>query len=191
MESKKVTKPSIKIINDIIGGQESLLALEKLREICKEVKSPVKYTVNDTASRLIGCKPCRVSTFSKDSRGRAQKSVKLALKGKTATTRVDFRPWHLAYAYVGVDKETKNDVWRTIPEGLEWSHRCIEENCIEVTHGLWETSEQNKDRWSCRNAAQVIVDGSVHMLCRHQPPCLNPKVIETGSADHAVHLPIA
>ena len=191
MESKKVPKSSIKIINDIIGGQESTLARHKLKEICIEVKSPAKYTVNDTASRLIGCKPCRVSTFSKDGRGRAQKSVKLALNGKTETTRVDFRPWHLAFAYVGVDKETGSDVWRTIPEDREWSHRCIEENCIEVTHGLWETSAQNKDRWSCRNAAQVIVDGNVHMLCRHQPPCLNPKVSEKGSADHAVNLPIA
>jgi len=174
---------SIAVINDIIDGKESAAALAKLKEACLEVKSSTKYKLSDRASRLIGCKPCRVSLYSRDGRGRAQKAVQLPLHGKASTTRVNFRPWHLAYAYAGV--EDNMDRWRKIPADREWSHRCTEENCIETSHGVWETSAENKSRWSCRNCAQVIVDGKVHMLCTHEPPCLNPK-----DAGECVVLPI-
>jgi hypothetical protein len=170
---------SIAVINRIIAGEESPAALAKLKQACIEVKSASKYQVDDHVSRLIGCKPCRVSLLSQDGRSRAQKAVQIPLKGNPKTTRVNFRPWHLAYAYAG--NEGGTDVWRSIPLEREWSHRCTAENCIEVSHGVWETSAENKSRWSCRNCAQVIINGAVHMLCTHQPPCLNPKVVANES----------
>lgn len=120
--------------------------------------------------------PCKISTLSQDSRGRAQKMVRFP-----DGTRTNFRPWHVAWIHA---KQMP------IPVGLRYSHRCNAENCIEPTHGRWETDAYNKSRWSCRTASHVLVprppaEGGYrcYRTCTHSPCCLVPKIC-FAEADH-------
>jgi len=128
----------------------------------------------DTRPTLFGYRPCLVTSLSLDGRGRAQRAMR-ALGHK-----YNFRPWHITWI-VGQRS--------VAPLNLEYSHRCHNENCVESTHGLWETDGQNKSRWSCRTCSHVILpDDRVVVLCSHEPCCLRPLRIATWEDPRIVML---
>jgi len=114
-------------------------------------------------------KPCKISTYSKDGRGRAQMQLRKIAGGG------HYRPWHIAWM------AAKNT---SIPSGaltgkVEYSHRCHNENCVEPTHGIWESSRKNKSRWKCTKAAFVVLPNSTSIrLCKHSKCCLTVKHIQ-------------
>jgi len=139
----------------------------KLASIAAAVNAAEAVEV-DARVTLLGdaFKPCRLSRLSRDSRGRAQKMVRFG------DARVNFRPWHVAWIHA---KQAP------IPAGLQYSHRCNNENCIEPSHGRWETDAYNKARWSCRTVSHVLVPTAAggytcYRTCPHLPCCLVPKV---------------
>eukprot|EP00300_Choanocystis_sp_HF-7_P005872 c1432_g1_i1.p1 GENE.c1432_g1_i1~~c1432_g1_i1.p1 ORF type:complete len:166 (+),score=12.58 c1432_g1_i1:52-549(+) len=158
---------SIELINTLLRGSE-----EEQRLLARTVLAVNEHVnvIVDGPPTLLGELPCRVSTLSVDGRGRAQKQVRMR------ATRVNFRPWHLAWA----------GMFGEIPVGLQYSHRCPEENCIEPSHGVWESDHDNKDRWSCRLASHVLVDGKVHRLCKHKPVCFNGVRLQEGDDGYDV-----
>ena len=150
----------------------------KLASIAAAVNAPGAYEIVPGPAPL-GFAPCKISLLSRDSRGRAQKMVRFG-----ETSRVNFRPWHVAWIH---------RVRIPIPAGLQYSHRCNNENCIEPTHGRWETDEYNKARWSCRAASHVLTPGEAGIVCYrtcpHSPCCLVPKVVGAPTAVPVVEDP--
>jgi hypothetical protein len=107
---------------------------------------------------------CLSCNSSKDSRGRCQKMIRVYGK------RYNFRPWHMIWIAVNEGPS---------PLGLQYSHRCHNENCINPGHGIWETDQQNKDRNRCQNSSHIILpDDTIILTCPHVPPCLTPTHIK-------------
>jgi len=115
----------------------------------------------------LGYKPCQLSTLSVDGRGRCQRSMRV--NGK----KINFRPWHITWIAENGLAPANGD--------LEYSHRCHHENCVEPSHGLWEDSTMNKNRWSCRTCSHVLLpNGKCLKVCPHDPSnCINPMVISS------------
>jgi hypothetical protein len=107
--------------------------------------------------------PCLICTLSLDGRGRCQRSIRVESKKK-----INFRPWHITWIAAN----------GPAPVGLQYSHRCHHENCVEPTHGVWEKDVENKSRNTCKNCSHVFLpDQSTKAirLCFHSPCCLTSK----------------
>lgn len=136
------------------------------REQIEEAAGSLRMKAEESKSNqpeLLGEQPCRISTCSVDGRGRAQRSIRVD------GTKRNFRPWHIVW----IDK------YGEAPSGLQYSHRCHEENCIEPTHGVWESDPLNKARWACGRCSHLILpDGTSVRICDHSPHCLRPFVVK-------------
>lgn len=156
----------MKLLNQLLERDRA-----RLLDIAAAVNDPGAWTSPAGGPELIGRKPCKISMLSQDSRHRAQKQIRFA------GARVNFRPWHIAWIA---------RYQQPIPLGLQYSHRCHNENCIEPTHGRWEDDQTNKSRNGCKTASHVLVDGCTHRLCRHSRCCLVPRVLGPGIAGYRV-----
>ena len=162
-----------------------MLEAEVARSSDKRVKSNKEQLLNaakDILYKATACEsvtalkvsPCLLSTASVDGRGRAQRAMRV--NGR----RFNFRPWHITWI-------AENGA---APEQLQYSHRCHNENCVEPSHGLWETDLENKARWSCRVCSHLILPNKKCLaLCTHKPCCYRPKVVETWADECIVKLP--
>jgi len=71
---------------------------------------------------------------------------------------------------------------------LKYSHRCMNPECTEPTHGEWVPSIVDVRRKQCRSAAYVVTDpvlseSYIHKLCPCNPPCLTIKVLGQHTRD--------
>lgn len=116
----------------------------------------------------IGAIPCRVSVNSKDGRGRCQRAMYWEPQKKS-----NFRPWHITWIAT----------YGLAPVGLQYSHRCHEENCCEPTHGIWEDDVTNKSRNKCQTCSHVVLpSGQIVLCCLHVPACLRPIILQAGDS---------
>lgn len=126
-------------------------------------------TENDINDQVFGLGPCLVSTLSLDGRRRAQRSMRVP-EFTDGREKVNFRPWHITWIRAN----------GPAPLGKQYIHRCHVENCVQHTHGVWETDELNKARWSCRVCSHLILpDNRTVRICPHEPCCIRPLKIDS------------
>lgn len=178
-ESKRRKLDLLDVLNNMYLDQDE--AKDGKRKTRKQQLLDNAASILQSANTLerviaLGYAPCKVTTLSLDGRGRAQRSMRID------AGKVNFRPWHITWiASKGV-----------APLGLQYSHRCHEENCCEPTHGLWESDAQNKGRWSCRECSHLVLpDGRCVVVCPHEPCCLRPLVLKDWSDKRFVTLPLS
>lgn len=141
---------------------------EKRDQLSRNAISIIKACEVDSTVAILGVSPCLITTLSLDSRGRAQRSMRVP--HFTGQEKTNFRPWHITW----IDK---NGV---APVELQYSHRCHNENCCEESHGLWETDQNNKFRWSCRLCSHLLLpNGRIFKICPHEPCCLKPLIVDS------------
>jgi len=135
-----------------------------------------KAVIADLDLTVLGHVRCRITTLSVDSRGSAQRDIRHPSNWKKKS---HFRPWHVVW--ISHHKQSA-------PLGLQYSHRCNQQNCVEPTHGVWEEDQRNKDRWSCREVSHLIltfadltIPRKVIRICPHTPCCLVPLFIPEDS----------
>lgn len=149
------------------------------QQIEDNAKSILKNcTILDTdmnqARYIIKHRRCKVSNLSLDTRGRAQRKMRL---GPDDTNRRNFRPWHITW----MAKYGSNI---PIDQGpIEYIHRCHENNCCEPKHGYWGTSAQNKATNDCRTASHIVLqlengEYRIKKICPHKPSCSRPVIIK-------------
>ena len=149
---------ALEILNRSVGDQAGF------QKVCDAAASLTREAIKETSPLLHPFFEdegiCLICTSSLDSSGRAQRSMRLFLMKR------NFRPWHITWiAHFNTEA----------PEGLQYSHRCHNGNCINPRHGFWETDQANKDRNSCRSGSHVILpDDKIILLCPHEPTCLTP-----------------
>jgi hypothetical protein len=116
---------------------------------------------------ILGSSCCMNSTQSLDGRGRPQKDIRVG------DQKLRVRPWHLTYLLYNGSLP--------LAPGLQYSHRCHNELCVNDSHGVWETDIQNKNRNMCQSASHVIIKPLKMLitLCKHEPCCLVPIVIRS------------
>jgi hypothetical protein len=123
----------------------------------------------------LGLLPCLLSTNSVDTRGRAQTTKR---EGKV---KHSFRPWHITW----MAEHGK------APEDKQYSHRCHNENCVQPSHGRWETDQENKSRNACKSCSHVVLpDTKCILLCPHKPCCLTPRLVPTWDDKSFVNTPL-
>jgi homing endonuclease-like protein len=77
------------------------------------------------------------------------------------------------------------------PIGLQYSHRCHNENCINPNHGIWESDQNNKSRNRCANSSHVILPNhDIILTCPHKPPCLTPTHIRDADDSRIIKFDI-
>jgi len=119
---------------------------------------------NEWLMASIGQLPCKPANCSKDGKGQYQYTFRVPHLADIRPQGLRMRPWHITW--VGT--------YGMAPIGLTYSHRCPIHNCVEPSHGVWETDVANKSRNYCKTAAQVgLPDGTLVTVCPHVPCCLN------------------
>lgn len=131
----------------------------------------IPTTEMNQARYIIKHRRCKVSTLSLDTRGRAQRKMRLGPK-----ERRNFRPWHITW----MAKYGSNIPLDQGP--IEYIHRCHENNCCEPKHGYWGTSAQNKATNDCRTASHIVLqlengEYRVKKICPHKPSCSRPVIV--------------
>ena len=121
----------------------------------------------------LGLKPCLLSRNSRDGSGRPQFSMRVrpglveGFGGKEG--KANFRPHHVAW----MDGTPEGRPLPLDDRRLQYSHRCHNGDCVEESHGVWETDRENKSRNYCQNGSHVFLpDGHVIVICPHSLPCL-------------------
>lgn len=160
----------VEVLNDLSGAAEKVGTQRKCGadQLADNAASILEKCIDgDGVSRaVIGSRPCRVATLSKDGRGRCQRAMRV--DGK----KFNFRPTHIVWIAAN----------GPAPTGKQYSHRCHEENCCEPTHGVWETDAENKSRNACRTCSHVVLSGGrILVVCPHEPACLVPVVEGSGA----------
>lgn len=153
---------------------------DKKEQLHRNAQSIKENTRRDGLAALLGHAPCLICELSLDGRGRAQRAIRVP--EYTNKDKTNFRPWHVVWINENGHAPTA--------EGIQYSHRCNQENCVEPTHGVWESDILNKNRWSCRTCSHVILpDERVIRICTHTPCCIVPKrVTDNDFVD--VHTPV-
>jgi hypothetical protein len=167
MEKEK--RNLIKVLNEMFedelkkGDKRTKSGKDQLNDNANTILT--NCVVKKDGPELIGKKPCLISTASLDGRGRGQRKIRVD------KSPINFRPWHVTWI----------SQFGLAPTGLQYSHRCHTINCVEPSHGLWETDGKNKERSKCRSHL-ILQDGRIFLLCDHNPCCYNPlRIIENDS----------
>lgn len=170
--TKRAKQDLIKVLNKMYEQK-----LEQMRSNAESIIRGAQAVDDDRV--LLGHRPCLITSQSLDGRGRAQRSIRVPTL--TGQEKTGFRPWHVVWISAN----------GPAPEHLQYSHRCNEENCVESAHGVWESDEANKARWSCRVCSHLILpDGRIIQLCPHQPCCLVPLRIQSWDDPRFVQAPV-
>jgi hypothetical protein len=163
----------VEVLNDMYNTKH-----EKLQNNAESIIKAAKE-VDNGGLVLLGHSPCLITNLSLDGRGRAQRSIRVP--DLTGQEKTNFRPWHIVWIRTN----------GPAPNSLQYSHRCNQENCVESTHGVWETDITNKSRWSCRVCSHLILpDSRIIRICPHQPCCLVPIILKTWDDPRFVQAPV-
>lgn len=162
----KEKRDLIQILNNLYlseentGENKSKSGRNKLKSCATSIIQGCK--VQPGGATLLGKRPCLISTLSLDGRGRSQRKMRIG------TNPINFRPWHITWI-------SQNG---PAPLALQYSHRCNTTNCVEPSHGCWETDQENKSRHNCKSGSHLLFpDGKIFQLCTHTPCCYTPERI--------------
>lgn len=179
---KKVKRNLVEMLNNLVEDSDrdaDKRVKTGQRQLADNSASILTNTVLDQKPSALGVLPCRVSQQSLDGRGRAQRAMRVD------GIKVNFRPWHITWISANGKAPVDNN------NAVEYSHRCHQENCVEPSHGVWESGATNKDRWSCRTCSHIILpNGKCVQLCGHNPCCLVPVTLTSWDDPRVVDLPL-
>jgi len=145
---------------------EQQLLEEAARRLLESARPPPAG--NEEAMALLRKPPCKLANCSKDSKGQYQYTFRIPHLADVRPSGLRIRPWHLTW--IGT--------YGMAPLGLTYSHLCPFSDCVEPSHGVWESDIVNKSRNYCKAAAQVILpNGKMITICPHVPRCVNPLII--------------
>lgn len=159
MEGPTAKRPRSLNLVDVLNQMYDV----RTKQLKDNAASVIANAVKVENTEVLGFKACLISTNSIDGRGRAQRAMRVP--ELTSQEKVNFRPWHITWISANGHA----------PLQLQYSHRCNQENCVEESHGVWESDGANKSRWSCRNCSHVILpDDCIIRVCSHDPCCIVP-----------------
>lgn len=172
VEPEPVRYSALTLLNlcyqDLLPGQPSGVWKSGKEQLAATAQSIITAATRVQTPCILHEKPCLLSSLSLDGRGRPQR--KMRIMGKPT----NFRPWHITWV-------SRNG---PAPQGLQYSHRCSHGNCVEPSHGAWETDLDNKSRNGCRGKSHVVLpvnqegESVVVRLCNHEPACIMPVVLD-------------